>query len=338
MNCYKCGKPVPAGAAVCPKCGQAVYVTYKGGAPLAGRRINGCLFGEASPKDYRASPRIAALPRKVDLRADCSPIEDQGQLASCTANAACGALEYHQKKAGQPQFPMSRMFVYYNTRRLNGHIPEDTGAQIAEAMAALMAYGAPDEGHWPYDIGRFAVEPPLPLYNEALGNQPPEYARVERGKGIQGSLAQGFPVVFGIALPMRCFQEAGATGLVPAPTPQEKADVGHLAGHAMLIVGYDLDEQTYLVRNSWGAAWGDHGYCRIPFAVVEDNSRPNEFWILGKLDAANAFDVVRPKIQVEGSVAGMAAKMREEIRGSLTKDMADAGKAIRDRLRPRDGH
>ena len=49
---------------------------------------------------------IAAPPRKlppaVDLRATCSPVENQGQLGSCTANALVGNLEFLEKKAGKP--------------------------------------------------------------------------------------------------------------------------------------------------------------------------------------------------------------------------------------------
>jgi C1A family cysteine protease len=40
---------------------------------------------------YRAVMRPpAVLPKKVDLRKDCSPVEDQEVLGSCTANALAG--------------------------------------------------------------------------------------------------------------------------------------------------------------------------------------------------------------------------------------------------------
>ena len=39
------------------------------------------------------------LPVSVDLRQWCSPIEDQGDLGSCTANAGVGVLEYFQRRA-----------------------------------------------------------------------------------------------------------------------------------------------------------------------------------------------------------------------------------------------
>jgi hypothetical protein len=36
-------------------------------------------------------PRLAKLPSKVDLRPKCPPIENQGEIGSCTAHALVGA-------------------------------------------------------------------------------------------------------------------------------------------------------------------------------------------------------------------------------------------------------
>src|SRR5207248_427543 len=48
------------------------------------------------------APRLVSPPPKVDLRSKCSPVEDQGQLGSCTANALVGALEFLEIKDGAP--------------------------------------------------------------------------------------------------------------------------------------------------------------------------------------------------------------------------------------------
>ena len=46
--------------------------------------------------------RRLPLPGKVDLSPKCSPVEDQGDLGSCTANALAGALEFLEDVDGIP--------------------------------------------------------------------------------------------------------------------------------------------------------------------------------------------------------------------------------------------
>ena len=53
-----------------------------------------------------------AAPASVDLRAWCSPIEDQGNLGSCTANAGVGLLEYYERRAFGKHLDGSRLFLY----------------------------------------------------------------------------------------------------------------------------------------------------------------------------------------------------------------------------------
>src|SRR5207248_2205679 len=72
---------------------------------------------------YAAPPAfLRALPARIDLRKQCPPVYDQGQLGSCTANAVGGAIEFDQMKEKLPQiFIPSRLFIYYNEHVLGGH-------------------------------------------------------------------------------------------------------------------------------------------------------------------------------------------------------------------------
>ena len=42
----------------------------------------------------------APLPDKADLREWCSPVQDQGELGSCTAQAAAGIIAVHNHPSG----------------------------------------------------------------------------------------------------------------------------------------------------------------------------------------------------------------------------------------------
>ena len=219
-----------------------------------GRRIDGCLPETPSPKDYRATANLANLPRRVDLREHCTDVEDQAAIGSCTACAAVGALEYRNKREGKPTVDLSRMFVYFNARRSAGRSGYDGGATISEGLAALLAFGTPPEAAWPYSPDLMAKTPGEDVYNRARDNCPAEYARVEGLDGVRAALAQDHPVIFSSFVPKRCYDEAAASGAVGDPTDAELQESRSLHGnHSMLLVGYDLDAGTFLVRNSWGA-------------------------------------------------------------------------------------
>ena len=50
-------------------------------------------------RDFKFTPKLnlASLPPRVDLRANCSPVEDQGNIGSCTGNAIASVIEYLYK-------------------------------------------------------------------------------------------------------------------------------------------------------------------------------------------------------------------------------------------------
>ncbi len=90
----------------------------------------------------------AKPPAKVDLRKWCPPVEDQGQLGSCTANARAGQVEYFERRAFGRHVDASRLFLYKATRNLL-HWTGDTGAFLRTTMGALVLFGVPPEEHWP---------------------------------------------------------------------------------------------------------------------------------------------------------------------------------------------
>jgi len=89
------------------------------------------------------------------LREGCSRVEDQGQLGSCTANALVGNLEFLEKKGGHTVTNLSRLFIYYNERAMEGTIYDDAGAMIRDGVKTLVKLGVCTERKWPYDITKF---------------------------------------------------------------------------------------------------------------------------------------------------------------------------------------
>lgn len=81
-------------------------------------------------------------------------VYDQGNLGSCTAQAFCAAYQYIK-----PQLQGARLFLYYNTRQIEGTVPYDSGATLYGTVKSITEYGVSPESNWPYVIKNFRVKP-----------------------------------------------------------------------------------------------------------------------------------------------------------------------------------
>jgi C1A family cysteine protease len=317
-----------------------------------GYNLNGCIF-ETEPvlAPTLSAPQIE-LPQQIDLRNFCSPVENQKHTNSCVANAVVGALEFHQKKAGLPLTDISRLFVYYNARSLSDNEDKDCGSQIHHGMAAILAYGACEARLWPFQEAMLTSKPTQACFKNATRYEAVQYARTPRGVPALTALAQGLPVVFGIFTPQDYYAVAAQTGVMPRP--DQVVPTRPPSGHAMLIVGYDLSDKTYLVRNSWGTGFADNGYFRIPFETMDAWSPKEAFWTIGAIEQAAGFSLSGPSMtesmqafgaDVSNAFSGLPAnsdapqqgnhldQLRGELRTSLSSELEAAKKGFRDRLR-----
>lgn len=226
----------------------------------------------------------APIPEKCDNRGWCSPIEDQGQLGSCTAQAAVGLMEYMMRRSSGDHVDGSRLFTYKVTRNLLGWTG-DRGAYLRTAMQSVAAFGVPPEKYWPYAIPKFDEEPTAFLYSFAENYKALNYTRLDPIgakpdkvlENIKRSLAAGFCVVFGFTVYSSLSGEAD----IPYPATTDSVR----GGHAVLAVGYNNGHKTkqgakvpsLIIRNSWGTDWGEEGYGYLPEEYVL-NGLARDFW------------------------------------------------------------
>ena len=218
-------------------------------------------------RDYKFSAAlktVKSLPEKIDLRKKCSAVVAQGELGSCTANAiASGLREYLLINKEIKWMPLSRLFLYWQERYLEGAVNEDSGAEIRDGMKVLQKIGVCPESDWPYDESTFANTPTAIMVANAAPYKIKEYHRVRTLDQLKAALAEGLPVVIGIDIYESFESEAVEhNGVVPMPDVNKEQLLG---GHAVLAVGYDDAKARLIVRNSWGITWGDLGYCYLPY-------------------------------------------------------------------------
>jgi len=226
---------------------------------------------------YSAIRPVVRLPGQVDLRGECSDIEDQGNLGSCTAQALAGNIEFLDRMADDIHTDVSRLFIYYNERSLMGTVDYDSGASMRDGIKTLKNDGVCREAVWPYVISRFDSKPPLKCYKEAKLHKIISYYRIHTIKEMLTCLTDGYPFVFGFTVYDGFESDRVAkTGVVNMPKKNEAA----LGGHAVMAVGFDQKAKRFIVRNSWGISWGMEGYFTMPFKYLEELS--GDFWTIRK--------------------------------------------------------
>lgn len=230
---------------------------------------------------YEPPKGLKPLP-SVDLRRYFSPVRDQGALGSCTSFAATALYEYILNRAtgGATPASLSEQFLFYHTNVATGH--PDSGSTFADQLAAMGRHGICAEELYPYraadtcpppgpeataDAARHRVlrAMQIPL---ATATGAARYDAMQANHAmLTAALTEGYPV--GIAL--RLFDDFAdhPGGHVPRPADDAIAHSGH-GRHAMVIAGYSERDKCYIVRNSWGTAFGDNGYAYISASYIDD--------------------------------------------------------------------
>ncbi|KAI5925595.1 cysteine proteinase [Camillea tinctor] len=242
---------------------------------------------QPDPRDHIYQPTDKPVSHHVDLRNHCPEVYDQGHMGSCTANAVAGAFEFNVRKQGLPEFSPSRLFIWYNARAKGapGDTQKNVGSNLKDAIRSLdlRVHGVCSEKDWPYEVApsdekthkfypgaRAAMKPPKRVEDHAHKHTAPKYKKFpdHSVKTFTQCLNSGFPVVFGMCTyGLLGGQPIRSTGRgLKHPTPHEMKNEHR---HSLLAVGYIEAEKVLIVRNSWGAHWGENGYFYMPYSFLK---------------------------------------------------------------------
>lgn len=245
------------------------------------RRILNCLPSTDTERDWRLEhagdagilAAGAAPPRSKDLREAWWRIGDQGSTGSCVGWASADSvLRWHFVKAGRltqtealsPRFEwMAAKETDEFTSRPSTFI-ESEGTSLKSALDVARRYGAVRDSLLPFRTGALYTGDGNTFYAMAAQLKISMYFNLGRSLGAWRTwLVFKGPIFTRLGVDAT-WDDADIThGNLDLYRPDTVR-----GGHAVALVGYTTDR--FIVRNSWGTAWGDKGFGYASLAYAED--------------------------------------------------------------------
>lgn len=104
---------------------------------------------------------------KISFEKEIGYVFNQLQTSSCTCNAVSSMLSFFAHRQGYYTIPFSRLYLYYNTRLLQGDVQEDTGCFPEFVLEAIARFGMCPESMWPLQEDKMTQKPSDECYRFA---------------------------------------------------------------------------------------------------------------------------------------------------------------------------
>lgn len=187
---------------------------------------------------------------------------DQKQRPTCMAFASS---DVHASIRALTFEELSTEYAHFHACKRQAVFSPDQGVSMTNMMDAIREDGQPLENAWPY----------MDQLPSKIGDYvPPLQVGVvfRRGGHIEqlldtviASLEQDQPVVIAMEISIEFYMPQVG---VPVRAAVNSSMMGR---HAVAAVGHGIEsgEQVFLIRNSWGIAWGDQGYAWLSRHYVQ---------------------------------------------------------------------
>ena len=239
--------------------------------------------------DATETKKAAPLAKSIDWRNYqgvnwLGPILNQGNCGSCVAFATIATLEAQTTITSgwsslHPSYSPEALFSCAVTTC-------DTGWEPGLAILQLKWRGVPDEACLPYTSGATGKDVSC---SDRCHDASARSVKISgssfahSANAVKAALAHG-PVITTFRVYADFMTYAG--GIYRHVTG------GLQGGHAVSIVGYDDVKGAWLIRNSWGADWGEQGFAWISYQ--DDSGVGAEAWSLDLTPASTYVTVALP--------------------------------------------
>ena len=212
------------------------------------------------------------LPASVDLRAAWWDIGDQKNTGSCVGWGSTDSVaRYHFVQAGKlaKTDHLSIRLSWMGSKEFDtdpnpNTFLESCGTSLKGAVDILKKYGAVLDSMLSFQIaGEMYTGPEKTFYATAATRRIASYFNLAKDLGTWRTwLASHGPIIAALSVDATWDDATSTHGNLDTFQPTTVR-----GGHCVAIVGYRTDKR-FIVRNSWGTAWGDHGFAYASEAYI----------------------------------------------------------------------
>ena len=216
---------------------------------FATSKMCGCMLKPTMTKP--ATPIMEKAVEEIDWREKgaVTPVKNQASCGSCWAFSSTGALEGGNFVANGKLISLSEQQLVDCDTKSNGC----NGGLMTNAFQYVMAHGLCTEEDYPYHAKDEKCNASQCKSAITLKNY--EKVPANDGAALKQAVSKA-PVSVAVEADSAVFQMY-KTGVV------DSTACGTSLNHGVLAVGYTAD--YWIVKNSWGASWGDNGYIKIAY-------------------------------------------------------------------------
>lgn len=250
---------------------------------------------------YDAVPNVPALnrfaeilPPSTSLKSEVPTVESQGESQSCVGWSLAYSLTMMEARAnGLNELAsidnnrLSPMFIYNHIKK-PGDCRQATSS-LTDGLAFVKKTGVCEySSYHPSDCGTM---PGDNLLAQALDHRISGYFKLFNRseqtlnadyvvKNVKQALIQGKPIVVGMKVSLENFCGYHYSQENPYLDPYT---TGKTYGHAMVVIGYDDETESFELLNSFGTDWGNAGFCKVKY---EDFAQDVKYGFVMYIDKA----------------------------------------------------
>jgi C1A family cysteine protease len=264
----------------------------------------GVIFGAPTSKDWRS----------VGGKDYMTSVKNQLSCGSCVSFCSCAVIEANMRIKAQDHnlaVDLSEAFLQF----CGGG--SCSGWGLTSGLDFAKSTGVTDEACFPYQPQNMPCSNRCSDWQSRL-QKINSYAAHNSMQARKDAIANIGPVLAGMAVYSDFFSYSSGV--------YQKTSGSTLSGyHCICVVGYDDNQQCWIIKNSWGENWGNNGYCKIKYGQAD---------LL--IDSSWAFYSVDPDIQPSKGSGTAKYVLVDDRFGSTAVLWAYAGGAWRHRVVAKD--